>query len=139
MSSAVDEPPPWEELFPADVPTDFEDDCIDGTTARYDFKNCRVNDGAPKMYLQGILYFLMAQTLNIKSPVRNAITESSLMFVVVYDCKPGAKQPLRKPATLMVIPSAWRKAVEKASHRTLLHRVHRAPRCPRSEPLGLRV
>ena len=118
MSSAADEIPPWDELFPENVPTDFEDDCIDGTTARYQFKTCRVNDGTPKMYLQGILYFLMAQTLNIKSPVRNAITESSLMFVVVYDCKRGAKHPSRKPATLMVIPSAWRKAVEKASHRT---------------------
>ena len=118
MSSAADEIPPWEELFPANVPTDFEDDCIDGTTARYDFKNCHVNDGAPKMYLQGILYFLMAQTLNAKSPVRSAATAPSLMFLVIYDCKPNAKQASRKPATMVVIPSAWRKSVEKASHRT---------------------
>ena len=107
---------PEVEEYPADAPLFFEDDCIDETLIRFNCKDCRMNNGAAKPWLQVFLYFLMGQAVAEKSQVRNAITESVLEFAVIFDAAPRTKTPSKKPATLVVYPMAWRDAVESSSH-----------------------
>ena len=116
MEIVADCSPPEIEEYPANAPFFFDDDCIDGTTIRFNCKDCQMNNGAAKPWLQVFLYFLMGQAVAEKSQVRNAITESALEFAVIFDAGPRTKQPSRKPATLVVYPMAWRDAVEPSSH-----------------------